>query len=152
MPVFGTLILVEVSRVSPFFVFCQIRLLNLCQFLMWSRGRRFPRKLGSLFGKSYLSVLTLWIGLVRKKTLLVSLFSCMPCQKVEEDLDHLFWNCQYARALWSSFLQELGVNIAGSRSVRAMIEEFLLHLPFNDKGSFLWVARVCAISWDIWAR
>ncbi|KAA0052767.1 hypothetical protein E5676_scaffold1856G00150 [Cucumis melo var. makuwa] len=66
----------------------------------------------------------------RKRALLVNPFCCMLCRKAEEDLDHLFWDRHYAQAVWSSFLQVLGVSFAGSRSVRAKIEEFLLHLSF----------------------
>ncbi|TYK04295.1 serine/threonine-protein phosphatase 4 regulatory subunit 3-like isoform X2 [Cucumis melo var. makuwa] len=75
--------------------------------------------------------------LVRKRTLFVGPFCCMLCQKAEEDLDHLFCDCQYARAVWSSFLQKSGVSFAGSRSVRVTIEEFLLHLSFKDERGFL---------------
>lgn len=64
----------------------------------------------------------------------------------------LFWDSHYARAVWSSFLQELGVCFVGSRSDRATIKEFLLHLPFNDKGGFLLLVGVCTIVWDIWGE
>lgn len=30
------------------------------------------------------------------------------------------------------------------RSVSGLLGEFLLHLPFREKGCFLWEARVCA--------
>ncbi|KAA0057846.1 uncharacterized protein E5676_scaffold350G001350 [Cucumis melo var. makuwa] len=62
----------------------------------------------------------------------------------EEDLDHLFWDCHYAWVVWSSFLQEFGVSFASFRSVRATIEEFLLHQPFRDKGFFYGLSR-CAL-------
>lgn len=49
------------------------------------------------------------------------------------------------RAVWSSFLKEFGVCFVGSRSVKVMTDEFLLCLPFNDKGGFFWLVGVCAI-------
>lgn len=33
-----------------------------------------------------------------------------------------------------------------------MIEEFLLHLPFCERGRFLWMAEVCAIMWNHWGK
>ncbi|TYK29954.1 reverse transcriptase [Cucumis melo var. makuwa] len=51
---------------------------------------------------------------------------CILCRKAKEDLDHLLWDCQYARAVWGSFLQEFDVRLAGLRTVRKTIEEFLL--------------------------
>ncbi|KAA0065741.1 DNA-directed RNA polymerases I and III subunit RPAC1 [Cucumis melo var. makuwa] len=57
--------------------------------------------------------------LVRKRTSLVN----MLCWKAEEGFDHLFWDCYYARAVWSSFFQEFSVNFVSFRSVRATIEE-----------------------------
>ena len=44
------------------------------------------------------------------------------------------------------------VSIAGQRDVRAMIKEFLLHLPFREKGRFLWLFGVCAIMWVFGGR
>ena len=51
--------------------------------------------------------------LVRRRTSLVRPFCSMLCRKAEEDLDHLFWECQFARVVWSSFLQEFNVRFAG---------------------------------------
>lgn len=79
--------------------------------------------------------------LVRRRTLLAGVFCCMLCRKAKEDLDHLFWNRHYAQAVWNSFLQEFGVSFGGSQSVRAMIEEFLLHPPFKDKWVFHGLSR-----------
>lgn len=44
------------------------------------------------------------------------------------------------QAVWSFFLQELDVSLAGQRALRGT--EFLLHLPFREKGRFLWLAGV----------
>lgn len=46
-------------------------------------------------------------------------------------------------------MQEFDVNIASQRDVRVTIKEFLLDPPFREKGSFLWLARVYAVVWDI---
>ena len=81
--------------------------------------------------------------------MLVGPFCCMMCRKVEEDLDYLFWDCQFARVVWCSFLQEFDVSFAGLCSISATIEKFLLQPPFKEKGSFLWLAGVCVIIWDI---
>ena len=43
------------------------------------------------------------------------------------------------------FLQEFSVSFVGTRSVKAMVEEFLLHPPFKHKWGFLWKAGACAI-------
>lgn len=37
----------------------------------------------------------------------------------------------------------------GGVCVRVKIEEFLFHLPFIDRGDFLWCVGVCSIIWDI---
>ena len=73
--------------------------------------------------------------LVRRRTSIVGPFCCILCWKAEEDLDHLLWECQYAQAVWSFFLQELDVSLAGQK-LRGTIEEFLLHLPFREKCCF----------------
>nr|ADN33690.1 SIL1 [Cucumis melo subsp. melo] len=46
----------------------------------------------------------------------------------------------------------IDVSFAGLHSIRAMIEEFLLHPPSRDKGVFLWLAEVCAVVWYIWGE
>ena len=119
---------------------------------MWSVGLRFLRKLGSLFGKSYLVGLTLLIGLLESKTFLIRPFRCFLCREVEEDLDNLFWNCQHVHAMWNSFLQDFDFNFVGQRSARAMIEEFLHHPPFREKWCILWLVGVCAMIWDVWGE
>ena len=117
---------------------------------MWSGGLRFQVRF------FIWQVLLGWVNtvdrLVRRRTSLVGPFCCLLCWKEEEDLDNLFWDSQFAWVVWSSFFQEFGISFAGTRSVRAMIEEFLLHSPFRDKGSFLWLAGVCAVMWDIWGK
>ena len=77
-------------------------------------------------------------------------FCCLLCWIAEEDLDHLYRECHFARSVWCSFLLEFGVSFVILRSIRATIEEFLLHQPFNEKGGFSWCVGVCAIIWDIW--
>lgn len=50
------------------------------------------------------------------------------------------------QAVWSFFLQELDVSLAGQRALRGT--EFLLHLPFREKGRFLWLAGCsCALGY-----
>lgn len=80
----------------------------------------------------------------------MELFYYILCRKAEEDLDHLIWDCQNARAVRSYFLQEFDVRIVGQKDVCAIVREFLLHSPFREKGWFLWFAGVCAMLWDIW--
>lgn len=46
-------------------------------------------------------------------------------------------------------MQEFDIQIAGGRDISVMTEEFLLHLPFKEKGCLLWLAGVCAVLWDI---
>ncbi|KAA0040209.1 ty3-gypsy retrotransposon protein [Cucumis melo var. makuwa] len=52
--------------------------------------------------------------LVRRRTSLITPFCCMLCQNVEEDLDHLSWECHFARVVWSSFLSKFGVSFVES--------------------------------------
>ena len=52
-----------------------------------------------------------------RRTLLVGPFCCILCPKVEEDLYHHFWESQFVRAMWSSFLQEFGVSFSGLQSI-----------------------------------
>ena len=42
--------------------------------------------------------------------------------------------------------------LLGRETFGAIIEEFLLHLPFRENGRFLWLARVCSVVWDIWGE
>lgn len=49
------------------------------------------------------------------------------------------------------FLQEFGVSYAGLWSIHVMIEEFLLHPPFRERGSFLWLVAVHVL-WDMGGR
>lgn len=41
------------------------------------------------------------------------------------------------------------MQIVLQKDVSSMIEEFLLHLPFKDRGCFLWFAGVCAVLCNI---
>ena len=38
------------------------------------------------------------------------------------------------------------------KDVRLMIREYLLHLPFKEKGRFLLWADVCAVLWGLWGE
>ena len=100
---------------------------------MWCGGQRFLRKLCFLSGKTCLVGLLLLIGLFGP-------FYCM----VEEDLDHLFRDCQFARTVWCSFIQEFDVNFAGLRSVRATSR--------SSSSIRLLDIGVCAVIWDIWGE
>ena len=82
--------------------------------------------------------------MVRKRTMLMGPFCSILCRKAEEDLNHLFWLCHYTTAVWNLFLQDY-VNYARHHDFQATISEFLLNLPFKEKGSILWTAGVCAI-------
>lgn len=55
---------------------------------------KIPKKVGFLFGKSLLGRVNILDRPVRRRTSLVGTFCCILCQKVEEDLDHLLWDCQ----------------------------------------------------------
>lgn len=46
---------------------------------------------------------------------------------MEEDLDHIFWQCEYASSDWELFFQTFGFSLAHQNVFRSMIEEFLLN-------------------------
>lgn len=71
-----------------------------------------------------------------------------------EDLDHFLWRCDFAYSIWNIFFKAFGVSIAYClfRGTRDIIEEFLLHPPFREKGQFLWLARICAIMCNLWGK
>lgn len=50
------------------------------------------------------------------------------------------------------FLQEFNDSIAWQGDVCVMIEEYLLHPSSCEGGRFLWLAVVCMVVWNIWAR
>ena len=43
------------------------------------------------------------------------------------------------------FLEAFDFWLAHNRGLNDMIDEFLLHLPFREKGHFLWLVKVCAL-------
>ena len=70
--------------------------------------------------------------LVRKMASLVGSFCCIICRKAEEDLDHLFGGCQFARSVWISFLQEFNVQIVGQMNVQQRLGSFSsIHLSMR---------------------
>lgn len=75
---------------------------------------------------------------------------CLLRRKAKEVLDHLLWDCQDARVVWSCFLQEFDVWIAGLRYLHAMIGEFLLHLPSVTKANFSGSLGVCCFMGYLW--
>ena len=60
--------------------------------------------------------------------------------RAKEDLDHLLWGMQDLCGAYSC--KSSMPALPGQRDVRAMTEEFILHLPF-EKGCFLWLVEVC---------
>ena len=40
----------------------------------------------------------------RKMALLVGSFCCILYWKVEEDSNHTFWRCEFARFIWNLFI------------------------------------------------
>lgn len=89
---------------------------------------------------------------VTKRALLVGPFCCIMCQKTEEDLDHLLWDCQYTRDVWSYFFfQEFDVSFAAKgTSVLRLRSSFSIYLLERDP--FLWFAGVCTMIWDLWGE
>ena len=81
-------------------------------------------------------------------TKLMGLLCCILCQKAGEDLDPMLLEYQYMQPVWSYFLQKFGIQIAGQRTIRTRLEEFLLHPPLKEKGWILQFAGVCAVVWD----
>ena len=111
-------------------------------------GLRFIRKLGFLSGKSCLVALTPWIGLLGRGYCLLGLFAACFVGKQRKILIIYFGTAmmrgQYGVLSFKSLvlvLLALGV---------PMIEEFLLHPPFKDKGDFLWLAEVCYYLGHLW--
>ncbi|TYK06215.1 peroxin Pex14 isoform X3 [Cucumis melo var. makuwa] len=109
---------------------------ELATFLLIVLWGMVPKKVRFFIWQNLLGQVNTIDRLVRR-TSLDGPFCCTLFQKAEEDLDHHFWDCQYARAVWSSFLRLLSINFAGMWSVRVTIEEFLLRQPFKDKRGVL---------------
>lgn len=82
------------------------------------------------------------IDLLGGEPRLSGLFCCILCHKAEENLGHFFFGI-VSQAMWSSFLQEFDVSLAGQRTVCGTIEEFLLHLPFRERLFFVVRWGVC---------
>lgn len=38
------------------------------------------------------------------------------------------------------------------RNISNIIKDFFLNLPFGERGRFLWLAGVCAITWLLWGE
>ena len=58
-------------------------------------------------------------------------------------MDHLLWECQYARFVWNGFFQEFDFALARKRDVCLMIRVFLHHLPLKESFFFFCMWR-CA--------
>lgn len=63
-------------------------------------GLRFQRKSSSSPYKFLPGHANTMDQLSRKFPLLIGLFGFISCQKVEEDLDHMLWSCEFARLVW----------------------------------------------------
>lgn len=83
-----------------------------------------------------------YFGLILEEVVsLVWHFLCTLCWRGEEDLDHLFWSCDYAPSVWNYFFGVFDLQLSSHESFSDMFEVFLLHLSFvvYEKGSsFLW--------------
>lgn len=67
-----------------------------------------------------------------------------------EDLDHVLKSYDVAYDVCSRFFAEFGLVLAKQKFCREMIEKFLHHPPFREKGKFLWQVGVCVILWRLW--
>lgn len=79
---------------SVFLILWRIKVSRKVRFFTWQvlRGRgnmkdRLSRKLPSLVGSFY----------------------CIFCRKVEEDIDHILWQCEFATSVWERFIQTFGL-------------------------------------------
>lgn len=78
-------------------------------------------------------------------------FCYIFCRKVEENMDHLHWECRFASSMWNCFFHKFDFVLTCQRDVPLMIGEFLLYLPFK-KMSFFVVCDGVHFVWNLWGR
>lgn len=55
-------------------------------------------------------------------------------------MDHLFYSYQFVQLIWGQFSDSYRVSFVRNRDCSAVMEEFVVFLPFKDKEKSLWQA------------
>lgn len=77
---------------------------------------------------------------------LVGPFCCILCLPIEENMNHLFWRCEFARTVWDRFFQRFDYMLTPQRMY--FDRRFLLHPPFSREGTFLVVCE-CVLRYGV---
>ncbi|XP_063946063.1 uncharacterized protein LOC135151510 [Daucus carota subsp. sativus] len=108
---------------------------------------RIPPKILIFLWKSFHGVLPLKKLLKERMTGVLD-SSCSLCAKDDETREHLFWDCQTVKSIWSTFFDWWNI----SRSVTQRNGNFfqIIRLVKGTELKIAWSTSVIALLWTIW--
>lgn len=80
-------------------------------------------------------------GQALKDAFIIGFFLLYLCCKLDENLDYLLQESQFARYVWNFLFHEFDFVLARQRNARLIIGEFILHMPFKEKRLFFVVCE-----------
>ncbi|XVF79053.1 hypothetical protein PTKIN_Ptkin14bG0188900 [Pterospermum kingtungense] len=75
--------------------------------------------------------------------------SCALCERVEETVEHLFFQCNFSWCIWNSWSALWGISWAANKGGWDFFEEWVNLCPVNNCQK-LWIMAFGAICWMIW--